>query len=66
MYRDDATNDKAIGARLAARLTARQLAETLYATARGLKHGSSSEGFTRAMTVAVRAMCAPLKQGSET
>jgi AcrR family transcriptional regulator len=48
------------------RLTARQLAETLYATARGLKQGSTREGFTRAMTVAVRAMCAPLKQEGET
>ena len=40
--------------------------QTLYATARGLKHGSTREGFTRAMTVAVRAMCAPLKQEGET
>ncbi|MFO0624938.1 MAG: TetR/AcrR family transcriptional regulator [Polyangiales bacterium] len=48
-----------------ARLSARQLAETLYATARGLKHGSTRDAFTRSMTVAVRAMCAPLRQGSE-
>ena len=42
-------------------LTARQLAETLYATARGLKHSSPSrEAFGRSMTVAVRALCLPL------
>ena len=48
-----------------ARLSARQLAETLYATARGLKHGATREGFTRAMTVAVRAMCVPMREGGE-
>ncbi len=42
-------------------LTARQLAETLYATARGLKHSSPSrEAFNRSMTVAVKALCLPL------
>jgi AcrR family transcriptional regulator len=41
-------------------LTARQLAETLYATARGLKHSSPSrEAVGRSMTVAVKAMCQP-------
>ena len=42
-------------------LTARQLADTLQATARGLKHGCPSrEAFVERMTIAVRAMCAPL------
>lgn len=42
-------------------LTGRQLAETLDATARGLKYGSPSrEAFGRSMTVAVRALCLPL------
>lgn len=42
-------------------LTARQLADTLYATARGLKHSSPNrEAFVAGMTVAIRAMCAPL------
>jgi AcrR family transcriptional regulator len=46
-------------------LTARQLADTLQATAGGLKHsGRSREEFGRAMTVAVRALCAPLKATS--
>jgi AcrR family transcriptional regulator len=59
---------KALGAsRLAAAykpagLTARQLADTLSATARGLKHSASREAFLRGMTVAVRALCAPLKE----
>jgi TetR/AcrR family transcriptional regulator, regulator of autoinduction and epiphytic fitness len=43
-------------------LTARQLADTLAATARGLKHSPSREAFVRGMTVAVRALCAPLKE----
>jgi hypothetical protein len=43
-------------------LTARQLAETLCATGRGLKYGCTSrEAFVRGMTVAVRALCAPLR-----
>jgi AcrR family transcriptional regulator len=47
----------------AAGLTARQLADTLSATARGLKYGSATrEDFVRDMTVAVRAMCAPLRE----
>jgi AcrR family transcriptional regulator len=42
-------------------LTARQLADTLYATGRGLKHSSPSrEAFGRSMTVAVKALCLPL------
>jgi AcrR family transcriptional regulator len=42
-------------------LTARQLADTLHATARGLKYSSANrEAFVAGMTVAVRAMCAPL------
>jgi len=42
-------------------LGARALAETLTATARGLKYaGGTREAFGRGMTVAVRAMCAPL------
>jgi AcrR family transcriptional regulator len=42
-------------------LTARQLADTLHATARGLKYGSPTrEAFVQGMTLAVRAMCAPL------
>ena len=42
-------------------LTARQLADTLAATARGLKYSSDSrEAFGRNMTIAVRALCAPL------
>ena len=46
-------------------LTSKQLAETLQATARGLKYSSSSpEGFSRSMTVAVRAMCLPLAGAS--
>jgi AcrR family transcriptional regulator len=44
-------------------LTARQLADTLSATARGLKYGSATrELFLRDMTVAVRALCAPLRE----
>jgi hypothetical protein len=46
-------------------LTARQLADTLGATARGLKHGSATrEAFVRDMTIAVRALCAPLRSRS--
>jgi AcrR family transcriptional regulator len=42
-------------------VTGRQLAETLSATARGLKHSSATrEEFGRGMTIAVRALCAPL------
>jgi AcrR family transcriptional regulator len=46
-------------------LTARQLADTLYATARGLKHSSPSrEAFGRSMTLAVRALCLPVRDAS--
>lgn len=46
-------------------LTARQLAETLQATARGLKHGCPSRDvFVERMTVAVRAVCVPLGETS--
>ena len=49
----------------AAGLGARQLADTLYATARGLKYASATrEQFVQGMTVAVRAMCAPLREAS--
>jgi TetR/AcrR family transcriptional regulator of autoinduction and epiphytic fitness len=42
-------------------LTARQLADTLYATARGLKYASATrEAFVEGMSIAVRALCAPL------
>ncbi len=43
-------------------LTARQLADTLYATARGLKYSESRAVFVEKMAVAVRAMCLPLRQ----
>jgi AcrR family transcriptional regulator len=43
-------------------LNARQIAETLNATARGLKHGCTSRpDFAQRMTLAVRAMCLPLR-----
>jgi AcrR family transcriptional regulator len=45
-------------------LTPRELEATLAATARGLKHGSETrEAFVRGMTIAVRALCAPLADG---
>jgi AcrR family transcriptional regulator len=44
-------------------LTARQLADTLYATARGYKYSSATrEAFVGSMTIAVRALCAPLRE----
>lgn len=44
-------------------LRARQLASTLYATARGLKHFSATrEEFVDSMSVAVRALCLPLAE----
>jgi TetR/AcrR family transcriptional regulator of autoinduction and epiphytic fitness len=44
-------------------LTARQLAETLHATARGLKYESSSrEQFVQGIDRAVRALCLPLAE----
>jgi TetR/AcrR family transcriptional regulator of autoinduction and epiphytic fitness len=43
----------------AAGITARQLADTLLATARGLKHGCATrEAFRERMAIAVRALCA--------
>jgi AcrR family transcriptional regulator len=43
-------------------LSARQLAETLYATSRGLKHTvGSREEFSQKMELAVRALCLPLR-----
>jgi len=45
-------------------LSARQLADTLFATARGLKHSCSSRSdFSERMSVAARALCAPLRKG---
>lgn len=44
-------------------LTAKQLAETLYATARGLKHAARTPAeFTERMGVAVRMLCASAKE----
>ncbi|MEW5849068.1 MAG: TetR/AcrR family transcriptional regulator [Myxococcota bacterium] len=44
-------------------LTARQLADVLYATARGLKHSCvSREKFVEAFTLAARALCMPLRE----
>jgi AcrR family transcriptional regulator len=66
---------RAVGASLAASkaagaaykragLSARQLADTLWAAARGLKHSATSrEEFGRQMTVAVRAICAAFDGG---
>jgi AcrR family transcriptional regulator len=46
-------------------LTARQLADTLQATARGLKHGCASRAeFGERFLVAVRALCLPLRTRS--
>lgn len=45
-----------------ANINARQLADTLTATARGLKYSSQTrEAFREAMTIAVRALCLPLR-----
>lgn len=44
-------------------LNGRQLAETLYATARGLKHKCPTrEAFGQSFALAVRAMCMPLEE----
>jgi len=44
-------------------LTARQLADTLHATARGLKHSCASRtAFGEKLTIAVRALCLPLQE----
>ncbi len=46
-------------------LTARQLADTLYATALGLKHSSTSRAaFVESFTIAVRVLCMPLRAGA--
>jgi AcrR family transcriptional regulator len=45
-------------------LTAKQLAETLYATARGHKYGARTQAeFSERMAIAIRVLCAPLKEG---
>jgi AcrR family transcriptional regulator len=44
-------------------LTAKQLAETLHAAGRGLKYAGTREAFVEGMTVAVRAICLPLREG---
>ena len=50
-----------VGAYRSAGLTAKQLAETLNATARGLKHSCATRAeFTERFSIAVRAMCTPL------
>ncbi len=44
-------------------LTARQLASTLYATARGLKHSCRSrDEFIAALSLASKVLCAPLRR----
>lgn len=46
-------------------LTARQLADNLHATACGLKHLSASrDEFVDRITIAVRALCVPLRKGT--
>lgn len=50
------------GAYKAAGITVRQLAETLHATARGLKHSCATRPeFNDRMAVAVKALCLPLR-----
>lgn len=52
------------GAYKSAGLSAKQLAETLYATARGLKYSAQSRAeFGERMAVAIRVLCAPCKEG---
>ena len=47
-------------------VTGRQLAETLNASARGLKHGAATrDAFLESMAIAVRVMCLPLRQAGE-
>lgn len=54
------------GAYKPAGLTARQLAETLHATARGLKHSCTTRAeFVTRFTVAVRVLCLPLAAPSD-
>lgn len=43
-------------------LGARQLADTLYAVARGLKHSETRADLVTGLTVAVRALCFPLRR----
>lgn len=46
-------------------LSARQLADTLFATARGLKYSASSrQDFSERMGVAARALCTPMRKTS--
>ena len=46
-------------------ISARQLADTLNATARGLKHGTASRAeFGERFSIAVRALCLPLRERS--
>lgn len=46
-------------------LSAQKLAETLYATARGLKHSvQTRDEFNERMSTAVRALCFPLRAGT--
>jgi AcrR family transcriptional regulator len=53
-----------LGAYRSAGLSARQLAETLYATARGLKYSVQSRAeFGERMAVAIRVLCAPCREG---
>ncbi|MDC0747932.1 TetR/AcrR family transcriptional regulator [Polyangium mundeleinium] len=48
-------------------VTGPKLAETLYATARGLKHGSATrDEFVESMSIAVRVMCLPLREAEKT
>jgi AcrR family transcriptional regulator len=47
-------------------VSGRQLADTLYSTARGLKYSAATrEAFVEGMTIAVRAMCLPLREPRE-
>jgi len=47
-------------------VTGQKLAETLYASARGLKYGAATrEAFVEGMTIAVRVMCLPLRKARE-
>ena len=43
-------------------ISGRKLAETLYASARGLKHGATREAFIEGMEIAARVMCMPLRE----
>lgn len=55
-----------VAAYTSAGLTGRQLADTLYASARGLKHRAATrEAFVEGMSVAVRVMCLPQRSDRE-